>query len=65
MEEIEMALKDWNLEASEEEGQLQALREAHQEEAWKEEQWQKKQISKCLNCDDIGQFTESSVGVQG
>jgi hypothetical protein len=48
-----MSEADWNLEASEERGQLQALREAQFEENWKEEQWQKKQAPKCLNCDDL------------
>lgn len=58
MEEIEMSESYWNLEASEEEGQRQALREAQQEENWHEERYQKKIIPKCLNCDDKMQRTK-------
>jgi hypothetical protein len=45
-----MAYKDWNLEANEERGQLQALREEKFLEDCKEEQWQKKQEGKCQHC---------------
>jgi hypothetical protein len=55
---MNMSRADFDLEANEERGQQQALREEKFLEDWKEEQWQKKQVPKYLNCDDIGAFTK-------